>query len=219
MKIRLAFTLVLCAIMICCVGCGQSTSEFPSLLSVTTVPSTTEFDQNISTTSDVPPKTTSIESYNDVANVGGATSCIHTLIYGDTELDNSYHSIDSVLIEYVGEDSFVAWITEKEANKSSLDVCPFNHINIVKFVEDFEIPRQVFEDLYYNFLYLQYDYDIDAIYNGTVAAENYYTSDRLQTVLEKKTIRLFKSKLVDYVNTQNSTAFSIQMWRQQKFCI
>lgn len=191
-------------------GCNQISTESPSLSSVTDSRSTVTSDQNVL----LPPETISKESSEDNAMVGGSTSCIHTLLYGVTELDNSYHSIDSVLIEYVGEDNFVVWIAEKESNKSTSDICPFNYINIVRFVEDFEIPRQVFENLNNNYLYLQYDYDVDAIYGGKTVAEIYYTSDRLQNVLEKKTIRLFKSKLVDYVVSQNSTSFS--SWIDEK---
>lgn len=126
------------------------------------------------------------------------TPCIHMVMLDGVVLDNSYHSIDSTLIQYVGADAFADWVQEKEAEPDGS--CAYSHINIVDFVHDFEIPRAVFEQLNDNALVLYYDYNPDAIYGGT--ADEYYTggdttSDRTQTILEKQVLLLFKSKLID----------------------
>ncbi len=141
-----------------------------------------------------------------LTELGGSTACIHTLMYGEDELDTSYHSIDSTLIQYVGADRFNEWIAQREAEKTVGGECPYAHITIVRFVEDFQIPRDVFAFLCDNALNLQYDYNLDAIYAGEEAAARYYTGDRLQTILEKRLIRLFKSKLLEYARTRDAAA-------------
>lgn len=223
MKIFFAFLLVACMLATCCIGCNQSedenhsadtttqdftlcpidTAEIPVASDGTTAPnafSPTEVEA-ISDTTQVPSET-------ETPQVGGPTSCNHTLMYDSVELDNSYHAIDSVLINYIGADKFSKWVAEMEKTKESNITCPFEHITIVKFVEDFHIPREVFEELNRTALNLQYDYNLDAIYGGKEIAERYYTGDRLQSILEKKMIRLFKSKLLDYVNKQDKEALS-----------
>lgn len=218
MKSCLIYILILSVSIICCTGCSETaydpiTTDSPASTDVPSIQSDETAKSLPTTESGVPAHPISDDNAIEVtaennATLGGSTSCIHTVLYGVDELDNSYHSIDSILIEYVGEENFMEWISEREAQKSTAGVCPFNHVNIVQFVEDFDIPRQVFENLNSNFLELQYDYNLDAIYGGTDIANNYYTSDRLQGILEKKTIRLFKSKLLNYIVSENSTAFS-----------
>lgn len=149
-------------------------------------------ENTVSDTDDTFPETASD------ATVARSDTCIHTVLYHDVVLDDSYHSIDGTLIEYVGTDAFDAWVQKKEAEPTGS--CTYSHINIVDFVHDFDFPRAVFEELNNNVLSLDYDYNLDAIYGGT--AEEYYTngdttSDRTQTILEKRVLKLFKSKLID----------------------
>ncbi len=154
------------------------------------------------------PTETSSAKTEPPADIGGLTVCIHTQMYKSEELDCSYHSIDGTLIQYVGADNFNEWVARCEAGKTTGGTCRFAHITIVRFVEDFQIPRDVFEFLNDNVLNLSYDYNLDAIYGGKEKAEEYYTSDRLQALLEKRVLRLFKSKLLSYVRAENAAAFS-----------
>lgn len=164
------------------------------------------------------------ESDNKVSNdmgIGGATYCIHTVVHNGVDYDHSYHSIDSTLINYVnyqfGDDAFDTWVKEKRveivpAPNDNYKSC--TNVTIVDLVEDFSIPREVFEALNDNYLAAGYDYNLDAIYAGKDVAEVYYTSDRLQTVLEKEVLRFFKGKLVLYVNEQDHNTFN--SWVESK---
>ena len=157
----------------------------------------------------------------DSTGIGGATYCIHTVVHNGVDYDHSYHSIDSTLINYVnyqfGDDAFDTWVKEKRveivpAPNDNYKSC--TNVTIVDLVEDFSIPREVFEALNDNYLAAGYDYNLDTIYAGKDVAEVYYTSDRLQTVLEKEVLRFFKGKLVLYVNEQDHNAFN--SWVESK---
>ena len=50
-------------------------------------------------------------------NVGGATSCIHSVVHDGIEFDFSYHTIPGNLIQYVGDKEFDEWIETKESEK------------------------------------------------------------------------------------------------------
>lgn len=82
------------------------------------------------------------------------------------------------------------------------------------YVNDFNIPREVFDELNDNHFSSMYDYNIDAIYAGKEEAETYYTSERLQHILEKRTIRLMKMDLRTYVKKEDSNA--ITEWCAEK---
>lgn len=56
-----------------------------------------------------------------------------------------YYIIDSLLIEYVGTDEFDKWLTEKEDADQ----------NIIEFVKDFGITREIYEDIYRETCYLE----------------------------------------------------------------
>lgn len=144
-------------------------------------------------------------------NVGGATSCIHSVVHDGIEFDFSYHTIPGNLIQYVGDKEFDEWIETKESEIQELyddgtAICPFT--TIVDFVNKFNIPREVFEALNDNYFSSIYDYNLDAIYAGEEEAETYYTSERLQHILEKRTIRLMKMDLRTYVKQEDSNAIT-----------
>lgn len=225
MKIRYLL-LVLLPVCLLVGGCYQQTAAGETAVSsVATVPASAASDTEpkngslpettVSATAamaPVPATGASVPAADEVIPaqpaVGGSTSCIHTQFYKEEELDSSYHSIDGLLIQYVGAERFRSWVAQREAEKEPSGECPFEHITIVRFVEDFQIPREVFEFLCDNALGLTYDYDPDAIYGGAEKAERYYTSDRLQPLLEKRLLRLFKSKLLAYVRSAGADAFS-----------
>ena len=105
-----------------------------------------------------------------------------------------YITFPGALIRYVGSDRFDEWIRFYENNKEVFRTeynegkrdCPYGS-SIVDFVEYFEIPREVFEILILS-NGLGYDFNIDAIYAGKEAAEEYYSSDRTQLCLAKAII-------------------------------
>ncbi len=143
--------------------------------------------------------------YNQ-GDIGTAFNCRHMLITKYV-IDDSYHTIDGSLIWYVGEDRFNEWLTKCEMLYG--DPIPGKKcepINIVRFVEDFQIPREVFEFLCENLLDLWYDYNLDVIYEGEEAADRYYSSDREQILLEKYLIRRFRNNLLKYARSQNDQA-------------
>lgn len=147
--------------------------------------------------------------------IGVSRECVHTVY------DRSYHQIDGYLIEYVvriyGQEAYDNWGVErrKEINPApdeSFDYC--SNFTIVDYVEDFNIPREVFEALNDNYLSCRYDYNLDAIYAGKEVAEAYYRSDRSQVVLEREFLRNIKAQLRLHVETQDAEA--ITNWIKEK---
>lgn len=160
-------------------------------------------------------ESTDTEPVTDRPIIGGSLECVHTVY------DRSYHQIDGHLIEYVvriyGQEAYDNWGVErrKEINLApdeSFDYC--SNFTIVDYVEDFNIPREVFEALNDNYLSCRYDYNLDAIYAGKEVAEAYYRSDRSQVVLERKFLRNIKGQLKLYVETQDAEA--ITNWINEK---
>ena len=154
----------------------------------------------------------------DVDAVSGSKYCDHDVVYNYGVQDRSFHSIDGILINYVGQDEFYKWVEEKNSestvfNNDEKSGCTAT-MTIVNFVNDFNIPRRDFEVINDNFLALAYDYNLDAIYAGKEVAEAYYLSDRSQIIMEKRFVRLFKSQLRLYVENQDATA--VTNWIEKK---
>ena len=193
------FVFLLCAIVL--VGCMNS--NVPDLETndkVTTNFPVTEASPSETTANNAPETT--------LPSVGGSMACIHSSFGKHLDYDRSYHSIDSTLINYVGQDRFNAWVAEKYAEQDvecNLERCN-THFTIYDFVKDFDFPREVFEALNDNCLRGSYDYNLDAIYASREEAEAYYMSDRTQKEAKRITLNFFKGKLRLYVNSIDSTA-------------
>lgn len=158
----------------------------------------------------------------DTPNIDvGSSRCKHTVMAGYNDIDFAYHSFPGALISYVGSDRFDEWIGFYENNKEVFRTeynegkrdCPYG-ISIVDFVEYFEIPREVFEILILS-NGLGYDFNIDAIYAGKEAAEEYYSSDRTQLCLAKAIIFSIKRGFPHYMYTIGATASETE-WRESK---
>ncbi len=118
---------------------------------------------------------------------GGITECEHT---------PDYHSIDSELIDYIGQEKFNEWYIAA-AGSIYTDIF-FEDINIVRFIRDNEIPKEIFTSVYYDTSsYYYYDYDVDLIYSDDdKAIEDYFTDketsikrhDKKRTVAETKSL-------------------------------
>lgn len=91
---------------------------------------------------------------------GGIIECEHTI---------SYHSISYTLIDYVGNEEFDKW-TDSQNYEST---------NIVNFIRDFNIPKEVFIEYYNETInYYTHDYDIDLIYSDDDEAIEEYFRDK-----------------------------------------
>ena len=101
---------------------------------------------------------------NGSADAGVAyplTGCSHSAVFG-----NSYHDIPKKLISEVGNSAFDEWIASADDPEE---------LNIVSFVEYFEITKEKFESLYNSNDFWYYkDYDIDLIYSDNGAGYFYY---------------------------------------------
>ncbi len=106
--------------------------------------------------------------------------CRHMIVRDGVVVDNSYHTISDELILYVGKENAAAYFAKKNAENATTTKC--TTVSIVDFVEYFNIPKDVFRNLTSS---SNLDYNTDAIYQGTAAAESYYTSDR-EPHIEKK---------------------------------
>ncbi len=141
-------------------------------------------------------------------SIGGRIPCVHTSFGEYEDYDRSYHSINSTLITYVGQDRFDAWVKEKKAEQGvekSLEKCnsPFT---IYDFVKDLDFPREVFEALNDNYLRANHDYNLDVIYSSREEAEAYYASDRVQKKLEQGDVSSVKGQLKSYIDSIDNTA-------------
>ena len=135
---------------------------------------------------------------------GGGKGCIHDTFLGVYRC-YSYHNFDSILIGYVGAEAFEAWRIEAEPEKKAAfergEVsCPF--ISIVDYKNYFDVPEIVFELA--DTGYPTTDYNIDAIFSGEKAAEEYYTSERLQILEERWVLYHMKLHLASYAENQKT---------------
>ena len=162
------------------------------------------------------------ESYIESGGgVGGPSICVHNFINGQFVEMDSYHSIPSQFMSYVktlyGEDAYSNW-SEKCRSEKHLYTdteCPFEYFNIVRFVNDFQIPRQVFDEIYEKELYNWYDYNVDVIYSGDEEKiQEYYRSDHSDEYRLKRFISIFKSGLSEYVRQNH--AEERQTWIARK---
>lgn len=170
-----------------------------------------ETSASLPETTEAPPETTDPPETSPVSGgVGGPRGCIHSILVGDSVQDNSFHSIDSYLISYVGSERFSEWIAERETHRAEYmnRECPAV-LTIAGFIKYFDIPREAFEAINNAYLLGSYDYNLDVLYSGDDAKiEEYYTSDRTDAYLHKKYMWYFKGELADYVNRNQSTAMS-----------
>ncbi len=169
-----------------------------------------------------PPTEAPTEAPIDTPNIDvGSSRCKHTVMAGYNNIDFAYHSIPGAFISYVGNDRFDEWLEFYENNKDVFRTeyyegkrdCPYGS-SIVDFVEYFEIPREVFEILILS-NGLGYDFNVDAIYAGKEAADEYYSSDRTQLCLAKAIIYSIKSSFPHYMYTIGATASETE-WRESK---
>ena len=99
---------------------------------------------------------------NAMAAGGPGEGCRHSDTY-----QNSYHSISGTLIYYVGETNFSYWVEKVSADKEKYTGtdCPGEYCTIVRFIKDFNIPRENFQAILDNsgMDYFVFDYNPDII--------------------------------------------------------
>ncbi len=104
---------------------------------------------------------------------GEEAKCIHYNVF-----DDSFHKISGVLIDYVGASTFDSWLkSKKDGFIPVMEGCSVE-TDILKFIKDFKIEKEIFEELYYNsIMYYTCDYNIDILYSGDESIINtYYTT-------------------------------------------
>ena len=130
--------------------------------------------------------------------VGGFVPCVHNVLTETgSEIDSSYHSLSTTLIEYVGEENYNNWLEvaqkeKKAAYERGEASCPW--LSIVEFVEYFDVPREILE-MSNATQHPTVDHNIDIIYAGEEAAEKYYTRERYQEAALKHLIAILRADL------------------------
>lgn len=152
-----------------------------------------------------------IEISNDNLTIGGDSNyCCHDVMIDENfNYDNSYHSIPSELIFYIGENNFNQWIEKiKSYTLNEINGCN-DYCTIINFIRDFNIPYDIFN--YYmesTSMYYHYDYNLNVIYSDDdKIIEQYYTSDRIDDITKKRFINLIKSNIKSYLNENKNTEF------------
>jgi len=167
-----------------------------------------DFSENMTSSESVP--------VDGTPSVGGFTPCVHTVMYGTVDLCDAFHTVPGVFGNYVGLDAFNEFIDYWEANrKHTVEKTSCGQASVLlDFIEYFQITKEEFEKINERYLKTTADYNVDAIYGGIEAADAYYASDRLQTVLEKTVLSRYKGRLILYVN--QTAAEKKQTWLTEK---
>ena len=99
---------------------------------------------------------------------GGTTVC--------TAHHVDYHTYNSCLTDYVGNDLFWEWFNKNSVPvKDSRNGCIYPNSNIYEFIHYFDIPQDVLVKFYNEFSIP--DYNIELLYNGTAEdVDHYYSS-------------------------------------------
>lgn len=102
--------------------------------------------------------------FSATTSISTVTECSHSETFM-----NSYHEIPTLFVNLVGADEYAAW-----ENTVVDDSCK----NIIEFVEEFDVSREIFTELLLTTdLYYTGDYPIELIYSGDAdAIEKYYSA-------------------------------------------
>lgn len=147
----------------------------------------------------------------NVMAVGGpGEGCRHSNTY-----ENSYHSISGTLINHVGNTNFSNWVEIISADKEKYTDtdCPSEYCDIVKFVKDFNIPRENFQAILDNsgMDYYSFDYNLDIIYSGDEKLiDEYYCSGKEseKEYLVKECLYEIKINLFAYIKIEFPDEFN-----------
>ena len=111
----------------------------------------------------------SVESDSEPKVNGGPELCtIHSI---------DFHSFTGKMIEYVGEERFNEWLDSCDGKLSGIEGCLY-YANISRFIKYFNIPRNVFEELYYGTMDFYFsDYNVGILYGSDEETiSQYYAS-------------------------------------------
>jgi hypothetical protein len=110
---------------------------------------------NKKTDNEFPTHISESTSTDESIESGGYIECIHNAV-------GSYHSIPYKLLEYVGYEEAIKWIdaTSEKSSKENDINCIHKYCNIYDFIHYFDVPKDVFVDIYYKNLYYTHNYDI-----------------------------------------------------------
>lgn len=155
--------------------------------------------------------TDNTENIENVMAVGGpGEGCRHSNTY-----QNSYHSISTTLINHVGKTNFSNWVEKVRADKEKyIDTdCHGEYCNIVRFVKDFNIPKENFQAILDNsgMNYYAFDYNLDIIYSGDEKLiDEYYCSgkEREKEYLIKECLYGIKIDLSAYIKIEFPDEFN-----------
>lgn len=113
--------------------------------------------------------------------------CVPASAYELCEVHSiDYHSYDGELIDYVGNDAFMDWVRKTEPVPGP-DGCLCSG-NIYRFIHEFGIPQEVFEDKLYRWGFWNSDYPVELLYGADAETADAYYRDYAarEAYLEKK---------------------------------
>lgn len=165
-------TLVFCISLLFSCSHTYTPDETHSDSTATSVEITTDVTSNMETPTD---------TSDEDKPMGGTQIC---LIHG-----HEWHAFPSVLTEYIGDEAFMEWFDSNKYINTKTE-CAYPDGSLYEVVREFNIPKEIFEELYYGEggCYYTYVWNIDLIYSDDEkAADEYYRDkDRLSILASKK---------------------------------
>lgn len=113
----------------------------------------------------------------------------------------SYHTISGALVDYIGNDIVISWVEKMNSINTNDEFCASHYANIYNFVRDFNISRDVFEELHYKYSYYTENYNIELIYGDNVDEFEKYYLDESNNIEANKlyTEYLIKLSIREYI--------------------
>jgi len=139
--------------------------------------------------------------------------------------DTSFHDCQ-IIFEYLEENErtneFDEWsenILEKCREENDPD-CAYIFFNVYDCLKYFDVPRDFFEDRYTSTYYVNRDFDIDLLYNGTREEVFDYYCDleaRYETHKKKGSEHLLKTHMVDLMDAYDKFSLAINTFSIPEF--
>ncbi len=113
-----------------------------------------------------------------------------------------YHAFPQPWIDFIGEDAFCAWAdAEIAAHEPDESGCPYPTVNVYSFIHTFNYPKERFIEEFNTHPWVDYDYQVDLLYEGEPEIIEYYYHNHghWHTEQTKVALRLrdMKWKLID----------------------
>lgn len=179
---RIIICLLAAAIMVLCAACEQKNLNSENTVSDTNIDGVEETENggndNTNETVQMPQE---FDGNKDNEGSAGGTTTLCTIHAHNT------HAFTHSLIEYVGEEAFNQWVSG--ASMQPIDEgCRNPEYTIYGFIKHFNVPKHVFEEIYYTKCYNTYYYDVDLFYSDDEAGiqEFFLDKDTAEDVICKR---------------------------------